>query len=431
MALLIVFAFVAGAGTAVSPCVLPVLPVVLSAGATGGRQRPLGIVTGLALSFTFATVALVYLIDALGLPSGLPRTIAIVVLIGFGISLMLPPVLVAQIEAQDQPRHVALRAAQRRGRRLGVGALDRGQPGLRLRALRRPDPGRRDHGIGRPELRGGPGRLAVALAYGIGSAVVLYALALGGRRLTSRLSRRSLALQVAIRGRSWSRSASRCSAISTLALRPRSPTTFPPFWSTRPATSRTTGGTKSPDRERCVGGSGIPTSPRTRRGRSRRIGAKPCRCSDGRPELVGTQQWFNTPDDRPLSLRGLRGKVEVIDFWTYSCINCIRTLPYLNSWYRPLPIEGVRDRRRPYAGVPIRAQRLERPGERSTRTGSTTRWSRTTTLRPGAPTARVLAGRISDRRPGPRPSRRVRRGQLRGQGERRSAPCWPSGGPSA
>src|SRR5881392_1984572 len=90
MVLLIAFAFVAGAGTAVSPCVLPVLPIVLSAGATGGRRRPLGIVTGLALSFTFATVALVYLIDALGLPNDLPRTIAIVVLIGFGIALMLP-----------------------------------------------------------------------------------------------------------------------------------------------------------------------------------------------------------------------------------------------------------------------------------------------------------------------------------------------------
>src|ERR687888_994397 len=98
MVLLVAFAFVAGAGTALSPCVLPVLPVVLSAGATGGRRRPLGIVTGLVLSFTFATVALVYVIDALGLPGGLPRTLAIIVLIGFGISLTLPP-LSAQIEA--------------------------------------------------------------------------------------------------------------------------------------------------------------------------------------------------------------------------------------------------------------------------------------------------------------------------------------------
>src|SRR5262245_11872313 len=64
MLLLIAFGFVAGAGTAVSPCVLPVLPIVLAAGATSGRRRPLGIVAGLVASFTFSTVALVYVISA-------------------------------------------------------------------------------------------------------------------------------------------------------------------------------------------------------------------------------------------------------------------------------------------------------------------------------------------------------------------------------
>src|SRR4051812_44315849 len=90
MVLLVLFAFVAGVGTALSPCVLPVLPIALSAGATGGSRRPLGVVTGLALSFTFATVALVYVIDALGLPDDLLRKIAIGGLIAFGIALAVP-----------------------------------------------------------------------------------------------------------------------------------------------------------------------------------------------------------------------------------------------------------------------------------------------------------------------------------------------------
>src|SRR3954468_13443500 len=98
MILLILFALVAGAGTALSPCVLPVLPAVLSAGLTGGRRRPLGIVVGLSLSFTFATVALVYVIAALGLPNDLPRTSAIVVLAGSGLPLLIPP-LAARVEA--------------------------------------------------------------------------------------------------------------------------------------------------------------------------------------------------------------------------------------------------------------------------------------------------------------------------------------------
>src|SRR3954447_26046892 len=92
MVLLILFAFVAGIGTALSPCVLPVLPIALSAGATGGSRRPLGIVTGLALSFTFATVALVYVIHALGLPDDLLRNVAIAGLIGFGVALAVPAV---------------------------------------------------------------------------------------------------------------------------------------------------------------------------------------------------------------------------------------------------------------------------------------------------------------------------------------------------
>ena len=50
------------------------------------------------------------------------------------------------------------------------------------------------------------------------------------------------------------------------------------------------------------------------------------------PDFTGTQRWFNTPGGRPLTLAGLRGRVVLVDFWTYTCINCIRTLPYLKAW---------------------------------------------------------------------------------------------------
>lgn len=48
------------------------------------------------------------------------------------------------------------------------------------------------------------------------------------------------------------------------------------------------------------------------------------------PEIAGITAWINSP---PLTMSELRGKVVLIDFWTFSCINCIRTLPYLKSWY--------------------------------------------------------------------------------------------------
>jgi thiol-disulfide isomerase/thioredoxin len=64
------------------------------------------------------------------------------------------------------------------------------------------------------------------------------------------------------------------------------------------------------------------------------------------PEFADTERWFNTPGDRPLTLKSLRGRVVLVDFWTYTCINCIRTLPYLKAWdasYRKdgLTIVGV------------------------------------------------------------------------------------------
>src|SRR5581483_4543546 len=81
MPLLLLFALIAGAGTAITPCVLPVLPALLSASAVGGRRRPLGIVLGLAVTFTIAIVALAQLVKGVGLASGAARTLAIVVLI--------------------------------------------------------------------------------------------------------------------------------------------------------------------------------------------------------------------------------------------------------------------------------------------------------------------------------------------------------------
>ena len=134
MLLLVLFALLAGAGTAVSPCVLPVLPVLAAGGLTGGRRRPLGIVAGLVVSFTFVAVALVYVIDALGLPDDIQRIIAIVVLAGFGL---------ACCPAARRPDRGGLRGlvgapAIRRGEGLGSGLL----LGAGLGLIYLPAPGR-------------------------------------------------------------------------------------------------------------------------------------------------------------------------------------------------------------------------------------------------------------------------------------------------
>ncbi|WP_306717098.1 cytochrome c biogenesis protein DipZ [Burkholderia dolosa] len=56
------------------------------------------------------------------------------------------------------------------------------------------------------------------------------------------------------------------------------------------------------------------------------------------PSLDGAVQWLNSP---PLTAAGLRGKVVLVDFWTYSCINCLRTLPYTTAWARKYAPYGL------------------------------------------------------------------------------------------
>src|SRR5919201_968354 len=59
------------------------------------------------------------------------------------------------------------------------------------------------------------------------------------------------------------------------------------------------------------------------------------------PDFAHISDWLNTPGDRPLSLASLRGKVVLIDFWTYSCINCLRTLPHIEAWDRAYRSRGL------------------------------------------------------------------------------------------
>jgi cytochrome c biogenesis protein CcdA/thiol-disulfide isomerase/thioredoxin len=330
---LIAFAFIAGAATALSPCVLPVLPVVLSAGLTGGRRRPLGILTGLALSFAFATVALVYVIDALGLPDDLLRNIAIAVLLGFGIALLVPP-LAARVEAWISRFAPKPGGASRVGGGFGSGLL----VGLSLGFVYAPCAG--------PILAGvitvsaaqefTTGRLAVAMAYALGSGVVLYLLMLGGRRLTSRLSRHAGRLQMGMGAvmvvvavlmfGDYDTRFQTAIADDLPAFLVNPSGDLEESGSVRDQLAELRSGT-GPSRLQADAGSSLPA-----------LGPA--------PDFTGTQRWFNTAGGRPLSLDELRGKVVLVDFWTYTCINCIRTLPYVKAWdaryrKRGLVIVGV------------------------------------------------------------------------------------------
>ena len=324
MALLIVFAFVAGAATAVSPCVLPVLPVALAAGVTGGRRRPLGVVVGLTLSFTFAIVALVYVIQAVGIPDGALRRVAIAVLFVFGLSMLIPRV-VARIEA------TLLRLVPMRARRVassgdgfGSGLLLGASLGLVYVPCAGPILGSVITVSSAQEFTAG--RLAVALAYGAGTAVVFYVLMIGGRRVTRRLSARSGRLQQA--------TGALLIVVALLMLGEydfRFQTAIAndlPAILVNPSKELEESG---PSQRRLAELRGDP-KPETR-ATLHTPGAR-LPFLGMAPDFTGTQKWFNTDGGRALTLAKLRGHPVLVDFWTYTCINCIRTLPYLKAWDR-------------------------------------------------------------------------------------------------
>ena len=212
MLVLVVVAFIAGLVTAVSPCVLPILPIVLATGADGDRRRPYLVIAGLVASFTFFTLASVQIITALGLPSSALRDVAIAIIAIFGLTLLVPAVSEAFERATGR--------LQRAGARLMTpssnGSLTFAPAGATDGAPSAPSPKRASiaggllTGVGLglvwtpcagPILGaitslaviapGSSSTLVLVLAYSIGAGLPLLAIAQGGRAMMARLRLRS------------------------------------------------------------------------------------------------------------------------------------------------------------------------------------------------------------------------------------------------
>ncbi len=374
MTLLIFFALLAGAGTALSPCVLPILPAVLSAGVTGGRRRPLGVVTGIVVAFTFATVALVYVIDALGLPDDLVRWIAIGTLGVFGV-ILLVPALADRVEAFIS--RVVPGPARAKGEGFWPGFL----LGTSLGLVYAPCAG--------PILAGvitvsasqdfTAGKLAVAFAYAIGSGAVLYALMLGGRKLIDGMGSWRNRVQAAM-GALMVLTAVAMSADLDIRFQTAIADDLPAFLVNpdrrprgvrlrRRRPRRRTGRGGRPDRrERCArhrafGGPAVPR-PRARVHRN--------------PAVV--QHGGQADIDRGRGRAGPCRPDRFLDVHLHQ-LHPHPSLP--EGLGRGVPRRRAHDRRRPLARVPVRKGRRRTSRMRLPTTGSGTRSCRTTSWRPG------------------------------------------------
>ncbi len=345
---LLVIGFVGGLITGLSPCILPVLPVVFAATAgkvttvppdedlqveDGGGStavliatpqkvrispRPFLIIAGLIVSFTFFTLAGTALLTALHLPQDFLRITGLVILFAVGLGMLIPKLG----ELLERPfARLPKRSVNREGSAfvlgLGLGLLFVPCAGPVLTAITVVSASGQ---IGWPVV-------ILTLAFATGAALPLLAFALAGEQVSQRV-------------RSFRGHANRVRQISGVVLivmaillafnvTDRLQRALPGYTESLSASLEGNRGVREQLRSL--------TQPDV-------VAANPgelTNCSDGAtqlqscgpaPEINGIAQWLNTSGGDAMPLASLKGKVVLIDFWTYSCINCQRTIPHLQAW---------------------------------------------------------------------------------------------------
>ncbi|MER5308798.1 cytochrome c biogenesis protein DipZ [Streptomyces sp. NPDC002773] len=358
MLTLVLIGLLGGLITAVSPCILPVLPVVFLTGAPGKdasapreaaasvgvaragagvvtadapreaprpparNHRPYAVVAGLVLSFSFFTLLGVTIITALGLPQDIMRYLGLSLLILIGLGLILPPVE----RLLEKP---FARIPQRRINKEGSAFV----LGLGLGLLYVPCAGPVLAAITVAGARGeiSADIVALTLAFAVGTAIPLLVFALAGRRVAERVAAfRTRARKVRI-----------VSGALMIAL------AFALAFDVTTALQRALPDyTASAQKQ-------VEDSDAARQqlsGLYDDSNEELSRCEDGvnelrscgpAPPIAGISAWLNTPEGRPVDLASLRGRVVLIDFWTYSCINCQRSLPHIKDWDRAYRDKGL------------------------------------------------------------------------------------------
>lgn len=332
---LVLIGFLGGLITGISPCILPVLPVVFFSGAQSPRGRPDGatttavvtkpalaeslrpywVILGLVLSFTAVTLVGSAVLALLRLPQDAIRWAGLLALFLIGLGLIFP-----RVEQLLEKPFARIPQKQFATGNSGFGL------GLALGVLYVPCAGPVLAAIVVAGATGSIGFSTVALtvSFAVGAALPLLVFALAGRRVAERVSAfRRRQRQIRVTG-------GVVMIVFAVALAFNVPAAI------QRAIPDYTAGLQdqvaATEQIRKLNLGGIVNEQN----------AQLSNCSDGAsqlescgpaPDITGIAEWLNTPGGAPVDLEALRGQVVLVDFWAYSCINCQRAAPHIVDWY--------------------------------------------------------------------------------------------------
>ncbi|MEK7595358.1 MAG: cytochrome c biogenesis protein DipZ [Patescibacteria group bacterium] len=331
MILLLAFAFLAGIITVLSPCILPVLPIILTSSVGGintGKSRPIGVVVGFILSFTFFTLFLSTIVRISGIPAETLRLVSILVVAGFGLSLLIPKF---QLVIENLFSKLSSGMPNNQGKTGFRGGLI---IGLSIGLLWTPCVGPILASVISLAITGTVtlDAFLITLAYSLGTAIPMFLIILGGQNALRRVPwllsnlgqiQKLFGIIMIITAIGIFFNVDR--RFQTYILN-----TFPQYG---------TGLTKFEDNELIREQLDKKSTNEIKKedmGKPmfKLLNNKGVKAS----EIIAGGIWFNS---EPLTLEQLKGKVVIIDFWTYSCINCQRTLPYLKDWNEKYKDKGL------------------------------------------------------------------------------------------
>src|SRR5581483_11471029 len=315
MVVLLGIGLLAGIVTAVSPCVLPVLPILLAGGASG--RKPLRVIAGLVVSFSVFTLFATWILDQLGLPQDFLRNLAIAFLFVLAVFLLVPPVAV--LLERPLAALSRFRPASATGGGFFFGAT------LGLVFVPCAGPVLATVTVVAANENVGLRAILLTLAYAVGAALPMLAIAYGGREAAARLRRHAAGVRLA------SGALIGLVALGLVFHLDDQLATLTPGYTNFLQGKIEDSKTAKRELAKVRGeGAALAAVKPAKNGSLPDFGPA--------PSLHAGGAWINSS---PLTLKELRGKVVLVDFWTYSCINCLRTLPHLKAWYAAYHKKGL------------------------------------------------------------------------------------------